>query len=104
MEASLIAKSTCFDESIAEYTELHHLSVEAWSQREKHLTEAWIALGKAEFRAIKVEKVLGEAQARVVGVEVRAQVIEEALGEAKDQALATKEEARVAKAWAFKET
>lgn len=60
MDASLAAKSTCLDESMAECAELFHLLAEASRQKEKDLAEMWAMLNEVEVRATKIEKVLNK--------------------------------------------
>lgn len=55
IEASLVAKSTHFDESLAKSVKLCLLLAEARSQVEKDLAKAGEALGKVEMRATKVK-------------------------------------------------
>lgn len=52
-EASLVAKSAHFDESLVESAKLHLLLVEARSQVKKDLAKAHMALGEEEAKVIE---------------------------------------------------
>lgn len=61
VEASLVAKSTHLDKSMAKGVKLGLQLVEMPSQMGKDLVEALMALDEAEARVAKVEEALGEA-------------------------------------------
>lgn len=69
MKASLVAKSTCLDESLEESVKLCIVLAKTRSQKDKDFVKAWVALGKVEARVAEVE-------VRIIEAEVRAQMTE----------------------------